>query len=179
MPNIKHSECRNLADFAPAYMWRLVPLSTPAGVDFPRDFNLLTKSSTVPKAEPNSVTEITMHNQKRKLPGVEHRTGAITLTCAETVDNVVKNIVASWQRVLQDPETGASATTQDSVGEFLLIQMDGQERDIYQYHLKEVFLEDFDAGTEFVNGESTVVFEDMQLTLSYSTFDEGPNIMSV
>lgn len=170
MPNIQHSQCRNLQDYAPSYMWRIRCLTAPSGVSVPNDFNLRCRSSTVPKREANQMAEITVHAQKRRLPGVEHTSGQITLTCTETIDNTIRRLLNDMREVNRANETSHALTFKDAASSWELIQMDRGGRDIASWTLIECFVEDEDAGSEFTDGESTTYFVDYQITLSYSHF---------
>ena len=168
MPIVAHSACRNLNDYAPAYHWRIRPTLVPSGVSVPFDFNLLCRSSAIPKREANQMAEITVHAKKRRLPGIEHAAGSLTLTCTELVSNDIRKMVQQFREKNSTNEVGAADTFKNSRSNWELIQMDRQGNDIVSYQLIECFVEDEDPGTELTDGEATAYMTDYQITLSYS-----------
>lgn len=170
MSNITHAQCRALKDYAPTYQWRIRWLTAPTGVTVPADFNLRCRSSSVPKREANQMFEITVHAQKRRLPGVEHTSGQITLTCTETIDNTIRRMLNDLREVNRANETHHALTFAEAASKVELIQMDRGGRDIMSWQLIECYVEDEDAGSDFTDGESTAYFTDYQITLSYSHF---------
>lgn len=168
MVMVAHAACRDLADYAPAHNWRIRPTVVPNGVTVPPNFNLLCRSSAIPKREANQMAEITVHMQKRRLPGIEHTAGSLTLTCTELVTNDIRKMINQLRELNRNNETSAAVTFKEARSNWELIQMDRGGNDIVVYSLIECYVEDEDPGTELTDGEATTYMTDYQITLSYS-----------
>lgn len=176
MAGVNRNDIQGLPDFAPSYEWRISMVTQPEGITMPSGdrFNLLCKSSTIPKAQPVTSKEVVLHNHKTVRPGTEFRNGEITLTYQELVTSEVSQMIASWRELNRDPETGqAQVQFEDAVATITLVRYDRIGNPIYKYTLFNCWITDHDPGTELNEGEDATGFEGMTITLSYDDFKEG------
>ncbi|CAH9015294.1 conserved hypothetical protein [Vibrio phage 150E35-1] len=172
MAIVTNVECRTLPDFATAYTWSVKMVKPPLGLSVPDKFNTICKTSTIPKREANAGAELVLHGHKRKLPGVEFSAGQLTLTFADLVDNRVRSFIRQWRELNHENQTGVAVPY---MAAYATIQITLQNRlgvDTYRYVLHNCWCEDHDFGTELVEGTDTVLFDSVQMMISYDHFDE-------
>jgi len=164
MPRPTIAEIRNgIVDFQKSYYWNLSFIRKPSILSITdAAFNLRVLSTDVPKRTGETAT-IMMRGFQIPDPGIYNAAGTITLTCVETVDATIRNLINEWETAC----TNKTAPFKDLTADIRLTMSNNQEQDNYSYSLLWAYLEDSEIPT--LDGGTS---DPMQptLTLRYTDF---------
>lgn len=164
-------QVRQMGDFLTMYRWD-VTINGPLGVQgIPSSdkLNFRCETSEIPKINGQSM-EINVRGHKVKQPGIYTYDNIYTLTFVETTDAVLHTFVKQWREALWATKTGISAAPKNQLqGEIILRQLDNQDKGVWEYVLRGVYIESYDFGS--LDGSAS----DSQkptVTFSYDYFED-------
>lgn len=170
MPTLE--QIRQVSDFTALYRWQVIFTAFPAAVANPpasEDLDIRLESVELPKRTVTSV-EIRIRGHKVKVPGLSEPLGVITFTFVETVDNKVHEFMRAWREAIWQTNTGIQQATEDCKAEILIQRLNNRNEPIWEYKLKGVYLEDYEAGGT-LDGATGEPLKPI-FTLSYDDFDD-------
>ena len=170
-PPVAMSELRGVGDFAPVYKWEM-SLDLPAGIAAiaPPDLNLRCESHEMPVRTNNKI-EVNLHGHKKLTSGIVGYSNSLTITFTETIDNLISSFFSQWWALCWTPNEGAAIPQVDLEAVLQLTRHDKSDNPIWQYILKGVFPETFDAGGTL----DGVTSEHLKpaLTINFDDYEEG------
>lgn len=160
---------RGLGDFATLVNWDLQFVTIPSGLSFAsQDLNFRCESADIPKSTGESTSIRIRGLPPVKQPGLYTPSGTITLAMNETVDNMISKAITQWREMCYEMKTGIQKKKTEVEAQIRLVRMDRQDKEIFEYMLFGVFLEDADPGGQLGAAAADVVKP--TLTLSYDYF---------
>lgn len=173
MAGLNIEDIRKLDDFAVLYKWD-VQFAPPSGVDFPssEDINVRCLSSALPTSAVQSI-DIQIRGHHIKQAGISDDEHTITLTMAETVDNVVHTMLHNWREAIWESGVGRQVKRSEYQTDFLLQRLNQQDEVIWHYKVIGAYLEGVDWGGELGGDTSDIMRPVMTLSYDYFTMGAG------
>jgi len=171
-PNLE--TLRNLGNFTQAFRWYVEFESFPVLVSgySSDDINFRAESTGLPKLTGTS-TEIMIRGHKLRQSGIHDYAGPITLTCIETVDNMIAQFNHDWREVCWQTEEGSTGKINaqaDIEAVMRITRLDNMDNPIWWYKLIGAYLENTEYGD--LDGTSADPFKPA-FSIQYSYFNEG------
>jgi len=169
-------QIRNVGNFTQMFRWNVEFEKFPNLVSGPGSeaINFRAESVTIPKLDPNAV-EINLRGHKVKQPGIATYGNQITLTCVETVDNIIAQFIHDWREKCWESDNGGTGKTHyksELEATILITRLDNMDQPIWIYKLFGCFLETNEAGGD-LGGDSADPLKP-QLVLSFDYFNDKP-----
>jgi len=174
-------QIRNIGNATQLFRWSVQFEKFPKLVPGPGSdaINWRAESVTIPKLDPMA-TEILIRGHKIKQPGKAEYDNQITLTCIETVDNVISQFIHDWREVCWQSANGSTGLTHyksELEATIIITRLDNLDQPIWIYKLIGCFLETSEAGGE-LGADSSDPLRPV-LVLSYDYFSDTPVVASV
>lgn len=163
---------RQMGDMVTNINWDLQIIKFPSGIPnvlTSQDFNIRCESTDVPRSTGQSV-EVNIRGLKKKQPGLYVPQGTLSMTMIESVDNKITRFIRNWREGCFNMKTGSQLEINQVQATVRLVRLNRQNREIYEYVIYGVYLEDSDPGGQLGNASADLIRP--TLTLSYDYFDE-------
>lgn len=145
------------ADIASSYHWQLSVIKWPNAVYFPgtKLFNTRLMECTPPTAIAAEILETRVHGFAIKQYGDIDRTGSLSMSFQDMVDQSVQAIFIDWFNKVQDAKTRTGLPKADLIMDCILYQLDRSNNPIKGWNLSTGLLETYD-GQESFSGENNI-----------------------
>jgi len=164
---------RSLGNFTQLFRWYVEFETTPSGLSISSDdINFRAESVALPKLGGAS-SEIQIRGHKVKQFGIADYGNTITLTCIETIDNVVSQFLHDWRELCWQTEEGSSGRTQfkeNTEATIRITRLNNMDEPIWWYKLIGCYLESYDLTD--LDGATADPLKPA-LTISFDYFNDG------
>jgi hypothetical protein len=172
---------RQLGNFTQLFRWFVEFEKFPNLVPGPGSdaINWRAESISIPKLNPMS-TEYIIRGQKIKQPGIGDYENTITLTCMETVDNIISQYIHDWREVCWETNNGSTGKThyKSEIEAIMRItRLDNMDAPIWAYKLIGCYLETSEPGGDLDGSTSDPLKPN--LVISFDYFNDFPTTASV
>jgi len=172
-PNME--SLRGLGNFTQLFRWYVEFESLPSALGGfnSDDINFRAESTGLPKMGGAS-TEIQIRGHKIKQFGIADYGNVITLTCIETVDNIISQFIHDWRELCWQTEEGSTGKThnkEDMEAIMRITRLDNMDNPIWWYKLFGCYQESYELSD--LDGATADPLKPAPV-ISFDYFNDGP-----